>query len=193
MPALEPVELHTPRLTLRPLRTQDEARLFDIHADGAVMMYSNSLPWTRLEQASGLIDASQKWLASGEHLCLGIVLAGALVPIGTCTLFDIDRVNQRAELGFLLASQEWGRGYMSEALAGLLRHAFSGLALNRIDADTDPRNMAAIKLLERLGFQYEGLLRERWIVGGRKSDAALCGLLRSDWLRRQEHPPQDVA
>lgn len=73
---------------------------------------------------------------------------------------------------------------MTEALTALLDHAFDGLGLHRIDADTDPMNRAAIQLLERLGFQREGLLRERWRTAGRKSDAALYGLLRHEWPRR---------
>jgi hypothetical protein len=57
----------------------------------------------------------------------------------------------------------------------------------------DPRNAQAIKLLEALGFQREGLLRERWIVGNLKSDSAFYGLLRGDWLRKQEFSPRGVA
>ncbi len=53
--------------------------------------------------------------------------------------------------------------------------------MNRVEADADPRNLAAARLLERLGFSKEGLLRERWIVDGAKSDSATYGLLRNAW------------
>jgi len=72
---------------------------------------------------------------------------------------------------------------MSEALRALLDYGFSSLDLNRVEADTDPRNLAAAKMLERLGFAKEGHLRERWIVGDEKSDTALYGLLKGDWAR----------
>jgi [ribosomal protein S5]-alanine N-acetyltransferase len=193
MPALESVELRTPRLTLRPLVSQDVPQLFDIHADPAVMKYSNSPAWTRVEQATELVDANLKWLTSGIHICLGIVRTGPNEVVGTCTLFDIDRSSQRAELGFVLASHVWRQGYMTEALTALLGFAFDSLLLNRIDADTDPRNAAATRLLERLRFRREGLLRERWIVGTEKSDAALYGLLRSDWLTSHGQAQHSVA
>jgi [ribosomal protein S5]-alanine N-acetyltransferase len=193
MPTLEPVELHTPRLTLRALELQDAPQLFAIHADPAAMKFSNSAAWIRIEQATELVDASLKWLTSGNHLCLGIVRAGTNEVAGTCTLFDIDRRSRRAELGFVLASRVWGQGYMTEALTVLLGYAFDSLLLNRIDADTDPRNTAAIRLLERLRFSREGLLRERWIVGTEKSDAALYGLLRSDWLTGSGQAQHSVA
>jgi RimJ/RimL family protein N-acetyltransferase len=65
----------------------------------------------------------------------------------------------------------------------VLAHAFDTLRLRRIEADIDPRNSASCKLVERLGFVREGLLRERWDVAGELCDAALYGLLASDWRR----------
>ena len=59
------------------------------------------------------------------------------------------------------------------------------MALNRVEADIDPRNEASARTLERLGFRREGLLRERWIVGDEVSDTALYGLLQRDWYWRQ--------
>ena len=73
------------------------------------------------------------------------------------------------------------QGYMREALSALLDHAFGELDLNRIEADTDPRNERSTRLLERLGFVKEGLFRERCIVDGEVSDAAMYGLLRREW------------
>jgi RimJ/RimL family protein N-acetyltransferase len=60
-------------------------------------------------------------------------------------------------------------------------HAFSALDLNRLEADIDPRNNASGRSLERLGFQKEGVMRERWIVNGEVSDTVFYGLLRSEW------------
>jgi RimJ/RimL family protein N-acetyltransferase len=73
---------------------------------------------------------------------------------------------------------------MHEALQALLGYAFQTLEFNRLEADIDPRNVASAKTLERLGFQKEGHLRERWIVNDEISDTDLYGLLRRDW---QEH------
>jgi RimJ/RimL family protein N-acetyltransferase len=70
---------------------------------------------------------------------------------------------------------------MAEALPALVAHAFGALDLNRLEADIDPRNTASARVLERLGFRREGLLRERWIVNGEKSDSAIYGLLRAEW------------
>ncbi len=73
---------------------------------------------------------------------------------------------------------------MNEALRTLVDHAFGTLNLNRLEADIDPRNHASAKTLERLGFQQEGHLRERWIVGDEISHTAFYGLLRREWESR---------
>jgi RimJ/RimL family protein N-acetyltransferase len=70
---------------------------------------------------------------------------------------------------------------MHEALLALLNHGFTDWGLNRVEADIDPRNLGSARVLERLGFRREGLLRQRWIVGDEVSDSAWYGLLRSEW------------
>ena len=64
-------------------------------------------------------------------------------------------------------------------------YGFGDLALNRVEADIDPRNTASARSLERLGFRREGYLRERWIVADEVSDSILYGLLQREWLARQ--------
>ena len=104
--------------------------------------------------------------------------------IGTCTLHQIHLQNRRAEVGYALGRPYWGSGYMNEAMHALVDYAFTNMKLHRLEADIDPRNEASAKSLERLGFQREGYLRERWIVGEEISDSALYGLLASEWNRR---------
>jgi ribosomal-protein-alanine N-acetyltransferase len=183
MAAIDPVELRTPRLLLRPLAQDDAASLLRIHADPRVMRYSSIPCWAGAQQAHELIAASHKWASAGRALCFGIALKDAVGVIGTCTLFGIERGSRRAEVGFALGLDAWGRGYMTEALKAVLAYGFRELDLNRVEAEVDPRNAAAVTLLDRLGFLREGLLRERRITEGEKSDAALYGLLRSDWFR----------
>ena len=68
-------------------------------------------------------------------------------------------------------------------LPELVLFGFDCLGLNRIHAETDPRNDGSIKALLKIGFQQEGRLRENWIYpGGRPSDTILFGLLKSEWI-----------
>lgn len=108
--------------------------------------------------------------------------------IGTCALWRINAQNRRAEIGYILDSRAWGHGYMHEALSALLDYAFTELKLNRVEADTDPRNERSARLLDRLRFSKEGLFRERCIVDGKISDAAMYGLLRREWIQHRQQP-----
>lgn len=183
MQAFQNLPLHTDRLLLRPLRETDVEALFAIFSDARVMRYWSTPAWTSREPANEMIAADLAQ-TSRDHLRLGIELSENGILLGTCSLFSINSVCRRAEVGYGLGSFAWGHGYMHEALQALLDFGFGELDLNRIEADIDPRNGASARTLERLGFTREGYLRERWIVGGEVSDTALYGLLRREWMER---------
>ena len=112
---------------------------------------------------------------------LGIERRSDNALLGTCALFNFHEASRRAEIGYALGRAAWGAGYMHEALTALVTHAFTPLNLHRLEADIDPRNTGSARTLERLGFQREGHLRERWIVEGEISDTVWYGLLRREW------------
>ena len=177
--------LTTERLLLRPLCDADAPALFSIFSDPQVMRYWSTPPWRHIDAAHAMIARDRQAMADGEHLRFGIERTHETTQdhalIGVCTLFALSQQCRRAEVGYCLAVQAWGRAYMDEALRALLQHGFTALGLNRVEADIDPRNAASARSLERLGFKKEGHLRERWIVGDEVSDTALYGLLLRDW------------
>lgn len=146
---------------------------------------------TGITQARRLISTARSGYRTGDSLSLGIELAETHALVGTCTLFAFHPTNRRAEIGYALASAQWGRGYMNEALVRLVTYAFRDLDLHRLEADIDPANAASERTLLRLGFVHEGRLRERWIVGDTISDSNVYGLLRHEWLRREPPATED--
>jgi ribosomal-protein-alanine N-acetyltransferase len=180
MRAFANLPIRTARLELRPLREADVAALFEIHSDATAMRYWDAPMWKSDERGRAMV-ARDVALTTMDYLRLGIALAASGTLLGTCALWKIDTQSRRAEIGYILGCRNWGRGYMHEALGALLQYAFTELNLNRIEADTDPRNVRSTRLLERLGFSKEGLFRERCIVEGEVSDAAMYGLLSREW------------
>ena len=170
----------TLRLTLRPLAQADVPALFRVHSDPKAMRYWSAPVWQDDERGRAMLARDQDQ-SETDHLRLGIELKTTGELIGTCSLFDISEQCRRAELGYMLVSSAWGQGLMQEALRAFLDFAFTELKLNRIEADTDPRNERSARLLEQLNFVKEGCFRERWIVDGEVSDAAMYGLLGRDW------------
>ena len=186
MPEFSQLILTTERLRLRPLLASDAAALFAIFSDARVMRYWSSAPWSSIDKAQEMIAKDATAMVAGEHLRLGIETIKDAKLIGHCSLFNFNAQCQRAEIGYGMAFDAWGHGYMHEALTAVLNYGFIELSLNRVEVDIDPRNVASAKTLERLGFVKEGFLRERWIVDGEVSDSEIYGLLRRDWLARTE-------
>jgi RimJ/RimL family protein N-acetyltransferase len=169
------------RIALRWLTPRDVPALFTVFADPKVMRYWSCPAYEREEQARGLLAAIEKCFAEKSLFQWGIARREDDQVIGTCTLSSVDPKNLRAELGYALGSAHWGQGIMAEALGVLLDFAFGELGLRRLEADVDPENAASIRALERLGFQREGYMRERWFIAGNVLDSLYFGLLKREW------------
>ena len=98
--------------------------------------------------------------------------------LGWCSLTRWNPDYRSAALGYCLGDAAWGHGYATEAARSLLQWAFDTLDLNRVQAETDTRNAASARVLEKLGFVREGTLREDCVVNGDVSDSWVYGLLR---------------
>ncbi|MGE8232667.1 MAG: GNAT family N-acetyltransferase [Stenotrophomonas sp.] len=182
-PRLPQPELSSPRLRLREVRDGDAAALFAIHGDARVMRYWSYPAWTELAQAEQKIADIQRQRREEDILIWAIADATSDLLIGSSAVFYLNLEQGRAEIGYSLHPDWQGRGLASEALQLVLGYAFNKLGLRRIEADIDPRNLPSCRLVERLGFVREGLLRERWHVNGEICDSAIYGLLRQDFKR----------
>jgi RimJ/RimL family protein N-acetyltransferase len=171
----------TPRIVLRWISEDDIDSLYEIFSNAQVMRYWSTAPLTNREAAAELHREITDGNESDQVFKWGLALRDSNTVIGTTTLFNLNLDNGRAELGYAMSRAYWGKGYMNEALQALVSHAFDVMKLRRLEADVDPRNTASIRTLERLGFQREGFLRERWHVNGEIQDALFYGLLRSEW------------
>ena len=169
------------RVRLRPLRETDEDALFGLFSDPEAMRYWSCPPFTERAQARKKLDEARSCGLTDGYLSWGIAETPGDALLGTFALHKLDLPSGRAEIGYMLARTHWGQGLAREAVALAIDHAFGPLGLRRLEADIDPRNAASQKLLERLGFAREGLLRERWKVGDEISDTAFYGLLKRDW------------
>jgi RimJ/RimL family protein N-acetyltransferase len=173
--------LHTGRLTLRPFADGDADRLYALHSNAHVLRYWDSPPWSERARAERFIAACRQMSDDGT----GARLAVDRVPegdfIGWCSLTRWNPDHRSASLGFCYTDAVWGHGYATEAAHGLLQWAFDTLDLNRVQAETDTRNVGSARVLEKNGFVREGTLREDCIVNGEVSDSWVYGLIRRDW------------
>lgn len=181
MPADTLATLDGTRIRLRAMTAVDVPRLYTQFSDPKVMRYWSRGPLMRVEDAREMFDEIDRGVRAGEFLQWAIARREDDLMIGSCALFAQNAAHRRAEIGFALSSAHWGHGYAQEAVRLVLDHAFGVLDFHRIEADVDPRNVASLRLLERVGFVREGLLRERWHVGGEIQDSAIYALLARDY------------
>ena len=163
---------------LRPAREAD-ARSIAEHAN-------NRKVWINLRD--GLphpytIDDARAWIQSqawqNPRVSFAIDVEGqAIGGIGLVLGTDIER--RSAEVGYWLGEAFWNRGIATVALARLCRYAFEELGLLRVFATPIVWNPASCRVLEKAGFQREGIMRNACIKDGKVADMALYARVRSD-------------
>ncbi|MGY1519403.1 GNAT family N-acetyltransferase [Luteimonas sp. A482] len=169
------------RLCLRGPRVQDIDDVFALFSHADVMRFWSSAPMRVRMQAEGKVEEMLDGFARRESLNWLIAARRDDRAIGSCTLYRFDARHRRAEVGYALHPDWWGRGLATEAVALALDWGFHRLGLHRIEADIDPRNEASRRLLAGLGFRREGLLRQRFLIDGSASDSEIFGLLQDEW------------
>jgi ribosomal-protein-alanine N-acetyltransferase len=180
--------LYSRRLVLREFRTDDADDVFAIRGDLMVTRYNSGKPYERVEQAVDLIAAMARAYRDQEEVRWAITHRGSNEVIGIIGYNYWIRRDARGSVGYDLARVWWGRGIMTEAVNAVVRFGFDQMHLNRIEADTDVRNPASGRVLEKVGFVLEGRQREQFYDSGGYQDLMLYGLLRKDYLAAS--PPQ---
>lgn len=191
----------TERLTLRWLVPDDVPALWTIFGDPDVCRYWSRPALPDVDAARRLHEEIARLFETRSLFQWGVAERATGAVVGTCTLAALSTEHRRAEVGFALAHAAWGRGYVAELLPALVGFAFETLGLHRLEADVDPRNARSIRALERVGFQPEGYLRERYLLNDEVQDARLYGLLRREWVgghgdgpvRRSQNAPDPVS
>jgi RimJ/RimL family protein N-acetyltransferase len=166
---------------LRPFASEDADALFALHSSAHVLRYWDSPPWTDRARSERFIEACRRMEEEGTGARLAIDLLFDQSFIGWCSLTRWNPDFRSASMGYCLDDAAWGHGYATEAGHALLQWAFDSLDLHRVQAETDTRNLASARVLEKLGFVREGTLREDCIVNGDVSDSWVYGLLRREW------------
>jgi [ribosomal protein S5]-alanine N-acetyltransferase len=180
--------LHTARLRLRPFNDADADALFALHSNGYVLRYWDAPPWSERARAERFLKANQQMAEEGSGARLAIDRLSDTSFLGWCSVTRWNPDFRSASMGYCLDDAAWGHGYATEAARALLQWAFDTLDLNRVQAETDTRNAASARVLEKLGFAREGTLREDCVVSGEVSDSWVYGLIRREWQLRATPP-----
>jgi RimJ/RimL family protein N-acetyltransferase len=122
--------------------------------------------------------------AHGDDLAFAIVDAATDLHVGNVTLNHVSWIHRTADTGLMIGRKEfWGRGYAFEAWSLLIEHAFERLNLRKIIAGVIADNIASHRVLQRLGFRQEGLLRAALFADGAYRDSLVLGMFREEFYK----------
>ncbi|WP_037374090.1 GNAT family N-acetyltransferase [Salinimicrobium xinjiangense] len=169
--------IKTTRLNLRQITEADLENIYsglshpDVIKHYGVNYSSLEATWEQLE-----------WYAELERTHTGLWRAITLAETGKfCGAIgynNLSREHKKAELGFWLLPEFWGRGYVQEAMEAVLEYAYQKLKLHRIEAFVETENISSQKALQKQDFQQEGIMRDSEIRNGRFISVAIFSKLK---------------
>ncbi len=176
-----PTELRTERLHLRPFQLEDVDDVFEYASD------PEWAPYLPIPQPYQRHDAEEfiakQVLASWETSpAWAVVLDGKVV--GGLSV-RIDAKNERAELGYAIARDQWGEGIVPEGARSVIDWAFGERGLAKVFARAAAGNSQSLRVMAKLGMTREGVLRSHVKGRDERIDDVYCGLLREEWEERQ--------
>ena len=138
-------------------------------------------PWVYAPETA---TAAARWIRAAEARRRRLLVRRRVddAIVGVVNLNEIVRGSfQSAYLGYYAFRPHAGQGYMTEGLALVLRHAFRGLGLHRLEANIQPANRQSRELVRRLGFRREGFSPRYLKIGGRWRDHERWAIVRETW------------
>ncbi len=168
-------------LLARVLTADDAASVFEVvrRNEHHLMEFMHwMVPDYSLQMAEEFIEATRKSIENKEHLGFGIFRRDRL--LGVIGFVSFDWKARKTEIGYWIDKDEQGKGIISRASRYLIDYAFDGLDLNRIEIRCSSENLRSAAIPKRLGFRFEGHLRQSEFRNGKLHDFLTFGLLRSD-------------
>jgi len=170
--------LETERLHLREIVKQDAQGIFNCFSNNEVTRYYGQDTLTSIEQAEQFVEFFTNNYKENRGIRWGIEMKGKQGIIGTLGFNAWSSKHKRAEIGYELLPEYWGNGYAIEAVSKVIAYGFNKLDLTRIGAVVFIDNKESARLLAKLGFEKEGVLRNYMYQNGISYDTTVYSLLK---------------
>lgn len=168
------------RTRLREFRTEDLEDSLAVVADEEVTRWLSFDSLTREQQAARLASAIERAAEQPRqeyYLALTTLDDDQLIGFARLGLSGV----RAAKLGYAVAAPQWSKGYATDATRTIVSFGFTQLGLHRVTAAIGPDNAASIRVVKRLGFSYEGRLRDHVFTNGAWRDSDLYSVLAYEW------------
>ncbi|MGC5771615.1 GNAT family N-acetyltransferase [Paenibacillus sp. ALJ109b] len=174
-------KLETERFVLRELTKNDSPELFQCFSLDEVTKFYDVESFTNIKQAEDLIQRWNERFETGQAIRWGITLKSENKVIGTCGFHGWMKKHYKAVIGYELTPEYWHQGFMTEVVEKVIEYGFNTLGLNRIEAFVEPENVGSRKVLEKIGFREEGILKGNFYWKNRFVDNAIYAFLKKDY------------
>ena len=171
--------IETERFHLRRLTVADAPSLFHILSNPEVAQFSGRPALNRMTEAVEVLRDVGLDFATRRAIRWGVCLGEQGRIVATVGLHHWDRINRHISIGFDVARDRWGEGIASESVGAVIEFAFDQLGVHRVEADVISSNEPCLAVLERLGFEREGRLKERLYIKGSFHDIDLLASRRA--------------
>jgi [ribosomal protein S5]-alanine N-acetyltransferase len=172
--------LETERLILREITKEDTKGIFACFSNDDVTRYYGQETLQNIEQAEKFVEFFSKSYTEKRGIRWGIERKEIKGIIGTIGFNVWSPKHKRAEIGYEIHPEHWRKGYTLEAISKTLSYGFDVLGLTRIGAVVFIENEASNKLLTKIGFQKEGILRAYMYQNGKAYDTYVYSILKND-------------
>jgi [ribosomal protein S5]-alanine N-acetyltransferase len=159
--------LETERLLLREVTIADATDLHAYFGDPETVVYIPHLALKTIAETEEILSRSAKYLSERDSIRFAIERKSDGKVMGIFDLHSISPENHRMEIGYGLAKEYWGFGYMTEAVREVIRFAFDEMSMHRIEAECQPDNIRSIRVAEKWGMTLEATRTENEINKGR--------------------------
>lgn len=174
------VVIHTARLILRSVTPETYLQLFNTKDETYIRHYLGiGHKEEYLEEKRRFEGGFNGFRKS--FLYFQLIDPANLEILGWCGYHTWNLDHNRAEIGYMVYNpNNWGKGYMREALTEILNYGLNQMNLNRIEAYVEPSNFVSKKLVVGAGFKEEGLLKFHYLKNGVYEDSLLFGLVKAN-------------
>lgn len=176
-------DIETRNLILNSFRIEDAEELFKIRSDDRVTKYLDRDNHKTVAESKMMIQGIIQSYKDKTGLNWIIREKSSSEVIGYVGYWRLIRENVRAEIGYALKPEFWGKGYMSETFSGVLEFGFKKFMLHSIMGNVNPHNQRSIKILEKFGFIKEAHFREDYLYNEKYLDSAIYCLLETEFLQ----------
>lgn len=169
--------LVTDRLILRQVWQEDAPEMFFLRSDARILKYISREPPTSIDEIHTYIQFLTDNADNNTGITWGITLKNNDKVIGTIALWRLIKEHYRAEIGYIMNPEFYGKGIMHEAMVVVADYAFNVMGLHSIEANTHSANIESQRVLERAGYIREAYFRESWCYKGVFSDRMIYSLI----------------